>query len=74
MPVTWRDTEAIAQALYAAHPEAAPLGVPSEALRAWVAALPGLNAAGAAAGREELSAIRMLWYELSQEDQSDVSG
>ena len=74
MATSWRDTEDIAQALHRLRPEARPLEAPPDTLRAWVAALPGFHAAGAAADREALRAVQMLWYELTQEDAGDVSG
>ena len=71
--LSWSDTEVVARALCRLRPEARPLEVPPDTLRAWVTALPGFHDAGAAADREALRAIQMLWYELTQEDASDVS-
>ena len=74
MPLTLSDMEAIAHALGRLRPEARPLDIAPETLRAWVSALPGFHDTGPATDREDLCAIQMLWYELTQEEMSDVSG
>lgn len=63
MPLTWDDTEDIAELLVQAHPEVDPLSVRFTDLHRWVCELPGFADDPKASTEGKLEQIQMAWVE-----------
>jgi FeS assembly protein IscX len=67
MPLTWRDTDALARALVADHPEIDPLTLTFQDVRRYVAGLPGFNDDPDAASDQDIEDVQAAWYDVFQE-------
>ena len=63
MQLRWDDTEDIAEALEAAHPDIDPLAVRFTDLHRWVCELPGFADDPKASSEGKLERIQMAWVE-----------
>ena len=63
MPLTWDDTEDIAEQLVAVHPDVDPLSVRFTELHRWVCELPGFADDPKASTEGKLERIQMAWVE-----------
>jgi FeS assembly protein IscX len=63
MPLTWDDTEDIAELLVQAHPDVDPLSVRFTDLHRWVCELPGFADDPKASTEGKLEQIQMAWVE-----------
>jgi len=67
MPLTWDDSEDIAEQLIAAHPDVDPLGVRFTELHRWVCELPGFADDPKASTEGKLEKIQMAWVEQRED-------
>jgi len=63
MQLRWDDTEDIAEALEAAHPDIDPLAVRFTDLHRWVCELPGFADDPKASSEGRLESIQLAWVE-----------
>jgi len=63
MQLRWDDTEDIAEALEAAHPDIDPLAVRFTDLHRWVCELPGFADDPKASSEGKLESIQLAWVE-----------
>ena len=63
MPLTWDDTEDIAELLVQAHPDVDPLSVRFTDLHRWVCELPGFADDPKASTEGKLEQIQTAWVE-----------
>ena len=67
MPLTWDDTEDIAEQLLAVHPDVDPLSVRFTELHRWVCDLPGFADDPKASTEGKLEKIQMAWVEQRED-------
>ena len=67
MPLTWEDSEDIAEQLIAVHPDVDPLSVRFTELHRWVCELPGFADDPKASTEGKLERIQMAWVEQRED-------
>lgn len=67
MPLTWRDTDALARALVANHPDIDPLTLTLQDVRRFIVGLPGFNDDSDAASDQDIEEVQAAWYDVFQE-------